>query len=79
MGNYERTTKRIEELKQEMKRLKAELELCELGSDEFESLSLEIVELDQEIGENEGYLQELASMDGYGSYDEYLENAFYWE
>ena len=73
MGNYERTLNRISEIEDRISHLKDEL-VNSSDEEERADLSERIYELELEKGENKGYLEELASMDGYNSYSEMCED-----
>lgn len=69
MGNYERTLKDIERYEEIISRLEVELSMCE--SEEESSYIMEsLADYHQSVGECRGYLEELAEMDGYRSYED---------
>ena len=78
MGQYERTHKAIASYQEAIERLNAELIGCESEERRGEIYEA-IAEYEIGIGECEGYLQELASMDGYSSYDEMVYDCMQYE
>ena len=75
MGNYQNTINRIAQIEERISSLCAEREGL-TDEDERFALSEHIWDLEVEKGECEGYLEELASMDGYQSYSEMCEDCF---
>ena len=73
MGNYKRTLNRISEIDERISHLRDELSITS-AEGERAYLSERICELEVEKGENQGYLEELASMDGYNSYSDMCED-----
>lgn len=70
MGEYGRTRQRIEDLQEEIKELKQKARTA--PTEELkEAYLMEAYEAETELGENIGYLNELANMDGYESYYDY--------
>lgn len=78
MGEYESTTNTIAFYQDIISDLRAELSVTE-DEDKRADLLEAIADYEISIGECEGYLQELASMDGYRSYEEMLCDCMYEE
>ena len=72
MGNYERTCNAIDYYDERIAELKDALKTGNYDQEDKDALIEELAELEQSLGECEGYLQELASMDGYSSYEEMM-------
>ena len=70
MGEYDRTEEAIANYKIYLEDLRTELQNPNLTEDERDEILMSIYDCEIYIGELEGYLQELASMDGYDSYEE---------
>jgi hypothetical protein len=79
MGEYDRTEEAIANYKTYLEDMRAELQNPDLTEDEREEILMSIYDCEIYIGELEGYLQELASMDGYSSYDEMVYSCMQYE
>lgn len=79
MGQYDRTCETIANYKDYVEQLQQELNSGNLTEEEREDIYMAIAEYEIAIGECEGYLQELASMDGYSSYDEMVHDCMQYE
>ena len=83
MGNYDRTRNMIEDTKEEIVALRERYNALSADKEkienELEYISERIYEKEVEIGELNGYLEELAEMDGYDSYAEYEEDEMLWD
>lgn len=77
MGNYERTLEMIKYYEDVVMELRAQLIECESDEDRSD-LYESIADYEQSIGECRGYLEELASMDGYRSYEEMMYDCCGW-
>lgn len=78
MGNYERTLNRIDYYEERIEELRNALRRGGYDVMEEEELLLELADVEQSLGECRGYLEELAEMDGYPSYESMMYDSFGW-
>ena len=78
MGNYERTLSQIDYYEGRIKEIREELKRGTYDVLEQEELLMELADAEQSIGECRGYLEELAEMDGYESYESMMYDACGW-
>lgn len=78
MGNYERTLNQINYYEGRIEEIRAELKKGCLDVREEEELLMELADAEQSVGECRGYLEELAEMDGYPSYESMMYDSFGW-
>lgn len=78
MGNYERTLNAIDYYEERIEELRNALNTGNYDAEDEEGLSMELYELQQSVGECRGYLEELAEMDGYQSYEEMMYDSCGW-
>jgi hypothetical protein len=71
MGEYEKTLEQISYYEDIIADLEVQLSMTE-NEDDREELLMAIADYHISIGECRGYLQELASIDGYHSYEEMM-------
>lgn len=72
MGNYERTLNAIDYYEERIEELKNALHTGNYDAEDEEGITMELLDLQQSVGECRGYLEELAEMDGYPSYEDML-------
>lgn len=77
MGNYERTLRSIEYYETSIAELKEKLQSC-ITEDEVEIILETLIDYEQSLGECKGYLEELAEMDGYSSYESMMYDSYGW-
>lgn len=78
MGNYERTLNQIDYYEERIEELRNALKRGCYDVREEEELLLELADAEQSLGECKGYLEELADMDGYHSYEEMMYESCGW-
>lgn len=78
MGNYERTLNAIDYYEERIEELRNALNTGNYDAEDEEGLLMELAELQQSVGECRGYLEELAEMDGYQSYEEMMYDSCGW-
>ena len=78
MGNYERTLNQIDYYEERIAEIKDALKKGSYDVVEEEELLMELADAEQSLGECRGYLEELADMDGYPSYESMMYDSFGW-
>ena len=78
MGNYERTLNAIDYYEERIEELRNALCMGNYDAEAEEDILMALADAEQSLGECKGYLEELAGMDGYQSYEEMMYDRCGW-